>query len=222
MKKLIAILTIAIVLVGAVFADATSTGASSIKITTSVSEIEPTFRLKAGEVTSDLAAAANAEAVASITAAALAGNTSYVIAQDELLSAAQTVTFYVQQISRSKSIKTYTFSAAATDLVLYKYKDTNGDDVLVSEHVHPATEAEKKFTVGATTVNTFANGALAEAKATYGGTTSAKTVQYLGNAQPASAESPVNVVSFTCTWAANNDAVTGDYQATVTLTISAN
>ena len=221
MKKLIAILTIAIVLVGAVFA-ATSEGASAIRVTTHVNAIEPTFRLKAGEITSDLAAAADQAAVNAITAAALAGNTSYVIDTDALLTASQTVTFYVQQISRSKSTKTYTFEATATDLVLYKYLDTNGDEVLVSEEEHPATDAEKKFTVSSTTVNTFANGALPAAKATYSGTASAKTVEYLGNAQPASVESPVNVVSFTCTWGANNDAVTGDYQATVTLTISAN
>lgn len=207
MKKFfIAILMMAVVLTG-IFA-ATSTGDASLIITTHINAIEPTFRLATDQVYDDLGGDAGTLANA------------HVITTDALLTADQTVTFLVNQISRSKSVKTYTLSATATDLVLYKYKNAAGADVLVSDTAHPATDAEKKFEVDATTVNTFANGDLASAKATYGGSSSALTITYKGNAQPATEAAPVTVASFTCTWGDNEDAVTGDYQATVTLTIA--
>lgn len=207
MKKFfIAILMMAVVLTG-IFA-ATSTGDASLIITTHINAIEPTFRLATDQVFDDLGGDAGTLANA------------HVITTDELLTADQTVTFLVKQISRSKSVKTYTLSATATDLVLYKYKNAAGADVLVANTPHPADEADKKFVVDHTTVETFANGDLAAAKATYGGTASALTITYLGNAQPATEAAPVTVASFTCTWGDNADAVTGDYQATVTLTIA--
>lgn len=211
MKKfLIALLMMAVVLVG-VFADATSTGNASLIITTHINAIEPTFRLAAGTVYDDLGGAAGTL------------DNAYVITTDALLAGDVPVTFNVNQISRSKSVKTYTLSATATDLVLYKYQLPNGSWQNVSGEggvAHPATEAEKKFEVDATTVNTFAEGDLDSAKATYGGDGSALTITYKGNAQPATEAAPVTVASFTCTWEQNEDAVTGDYQATVTLTIA--
>ena len=216
MKKLIAILTIAIVLVGAVFADATSTGASSLRITTTISPVEPTFKLATTQVHSDLAAAADASAVNAITAAALAGESSHVITTDALLDDEVEVTFSVVQLTASKSVKTYTLTATATDLVLYKYQNAAGAWVLVSTTAHPATDAEKTFEVDATTVNTFANGDLTSAQATYAGTTSSKTITYKGT----DVEADTEVATFTCTWGQNENAVPGQYQGTVTLTIT--
>lgn len=212
MKKfLIALLMMAVVLVG-VFADATSTGDATLVITTKINGIEPTFRLAAGTVYDDLGGDAGTLANA------------YVITTDELLNANQTVTFNVNQISKSRSVKTYTLSATATDLVLYQYPNAAGTGVVAvtTTAPHPADEQYKKFTVNSTTVNTFANGSLAAAKATYGGDATAKTITYLGNAQPATTDAPVTVATFTCTWKKNEDAVSGDYQATVTLTIASN
>ena len=210
MKKfLIALLMMAVVFAG-VFA-ATSTGNASLVITTHINAEEPTFRLATDQKYDDLGGDAGTLANA------------HVITTDALLTADQTVTFLVKQISKSKSFKTYTLSATATDLVLYRYQLPNGSWQNVSGEggvAHPATDAEKKFVVDATTVNTFANGDLAETKATYGGSSSALTITYLGNAQPATEAAPVTVASFTCTWGDNADAVTGDYQATVTLTIA--
>ena len=216
MKKFLACLLVFVFVVAGIFADATSTGAAALRITTCINATEPTFKLSTAQLESNLATAANSAAVDAITATALAGEDSHEITEDLLLSAAQTVDFVVTQVTASRSVKTYTLSATATDLVLYKYKNPAGEDVLVSATPHPATDAEKKFVVGATTVNTFANGDLEAAKATYGGTTSAKTITYKGTTVPAN----VDVATFTCTWGANADAVTGEYQATVTLTIT--
>ncbi len=216
MKKLIAILTIMIVLVGAVFA-ATPTGNAAILVTSSIEPVEPTFKMYTAQVSVELA---NQTAEQARTAA-LAGS-AHVITANALLENNQAVVFTVQQLTNSRSVKTYTLSAAATDLVLYKYQDANGDDVLVSETPHPATDAEKKFTVDATTVNTFANGSLTSAQATYGGTAIEKTITYKGTFIDTTSDgkAPIDVASFTCTWGANPIAVTGDYRATVTLTIS--
>lgn len=205
MKKfLIALLMMAVVLVG-VFA-ATSTGDATLIVTTKINALEPTFRLATDQVSDDLGGDAGANA--------------HVITADALLTANQSVTFLVKQISMSRSVKTYTLSATAGDLVLYKYEDANGNEVLVSRTPHPADASEKKFVVDHETVETFANGDLAAAKATYGGDATNKTITYLGNAQQATEVAPVTVASFTCTWGANANAVTGDYQATITLTIA--
>ena len=198
---------VAFIAVAGIFA-ATSTGDASLVITTHINAIEPTFRLATDQKYDDLGGDAGTLANA------------HVITTDALLTADQTVTFLVKQISRSKSVKTYTLSATATDLVLYQYKNANNEDVLVSATPHPATDAEKKFVVDHTTVETFANGDLESSKATYGGSSTALTITYKGNAQPATEAAPVTVASFTCTWGDNEDAVTGDYQATVTLTIA--
>ena len=208
MKKFVVFVLVALIALSCVFADATSTGNASLIITTHINAIEPTFRLATAQVSDDLGGEGGTLANA------------HVITTDVLLTADQTVTFLVNQISRSKSVKTYTLSATATDLVLYKYKNASNEDVLVSETPHPAAEADKKFIVDHTTVETFANGDLASAKATYGGSATALTITYLGNAQPATEAVPVTVARFTCTWGDNDDAVTGDYQATVTLTIT--
>ena len=215
MKKLIAILTIAIVLVGAVFATSSN---SSITVTTHIGNIEPSFKLSTTQVSTALGS--NAAGAHEIT-------------EDALLASNQTVEFIITQINRSKSVKTYTLTATAEDLVLYKYKNAAGSDVLVSTTAHPATDAEKKFSIvggtsGTWTVDTFTSTTAGEnptpfiptSKVTYGGSSSGLTVTYKGNALVASEEAPVTVAKFTCEWAANNDAVTGDYQATVTLTIS--
>ena len=215
MKKIIAIMMIAVFAIGMVFA-ATSTGAASLRITTTISPVEPTFKLATTQIYSDLATAADDSAVAAITAAALAGESSHVITTDDLLADDVEVTFSVVQITASKSVKTYTLSAAATDLVLYKYQNPAGEWILTSTTAHPATDAEKKFVVDATTVATIANGELTSAQATYDGSASAKTITYKGTDVAADTE----VATFTCTWGQNENAVPGQYQGTVTLTIS--
>ena len=216
MKKLIAILAIAIVLVGAVFA---TDSAASIKVTTSVNPVEPTFKLTTEQVNQNLATVANQAAIDAITAAALAGNTAHEITADSLLVADQSVIFSVVQTNISKSVKTYTLSAVATDLLLYKYKNALGEDVLVSVTPHPETAinaANTTFYVDEEDV-IMEEGNLAPAKATYAGDgTTSLSITYKGNAQPAD----VTVATFTCTWGSNEDAVTGEYQGTITLKIS--
>ena len=220
MKKLITILTIMIVLVGAVFADpaATSTGNTSILVTTSISAVEPTFKLYSGAIESLLAD----QTVDEAKAAAVAANHPVVIDTNSLLTEAQTVTFKVSQITNSRSIKAYTLAAEATDLVLYKYKNAQNQDVLEETTAHPAAAGKKKFEVQATTVNTFANGSLSTDDATYGGDGSAKTITYKGTSIDVTGQgkAPIDVATFTCTWNPNDQAVTGDYRATVTLKIT--
>ena len=204
MKKVIAILTIAIVLVGAVFA-ATSTGNAVLKVQTTIEPVEPTFKLATDQVEDELGGDD--------------GATAHVITTNDLLTAEQTVTFDVIQLIASKTVKMYTLTATATDLVLYQYQLPNGTWQNVSGEggvAHPATDAEKKFTVNATTVNTFANGVLTTAQATYGGSASSKTITYKGTDVAADTK----VAYFTCTWDDNATAVPGRYEATITLTIA--
>ena len=220
MKKLIAILTIAIVLVGAVFA-ADSTGSASLTVQTKINGGEPVFKLATDTVSVDLATGG------------ATGTTAHTITADALLSADQTVTFLVVQTNKSRSTKTYTLTATASDLVLYQYPDPTDptQNILCSTTAHPAAESYKKFTIqGGTTVATLTGNDAQEtpapyipaAKATYAGNGSASlSITYKGNAFGA-ANTDSTVARFTCTWDDNEDAVAGDYQATVTLTISSN
>ena len=220
MKKLITILTIMIVLVGAVFAASTD---SSLIVTTKINSLEPTFKLSTAET-----GTATSE-VALGTAGTLSN--AYAITTDYLLANDATVTFYVRQISMSRSVKTYTLTATATDLVLYQYPNQAGNgNILVSTTAHPADPEYKRFEVtgrdtstGIAVVKTFADGALETAKATYGGAAdgSSKTITYKGNAVGSASSTDIVVASFTCTWNDNINAVSGDYQATVTLTVEA-
>lgn len=221
MKRIITILAIMVVLVGTVFADATSTGAASLKITTTITADEPTFKLSTTQVSSDLAAQ-TAQAAA---AAALAGDSAHNIENDALLSANQTVKFTVTQVAKSRSTTMYTFTAAATNLELYEYQNASGNWIQTATTAHPAADADKRFVVSAATVDTFAVPTVNEApagltatQATYGGTASAKTITYLGSSVAANTD----VLEFTCTWQQNADAVPGHYRATVTLTVATN
>jgi len=231
MKKAITILAVLIVLVGAVFADVHA-GATAVKVTTSVSNVEPVFVIKVGDVTSAVSTVIGKDettgaetrtpvTTANATSAALAGD-AYHITTNDLLNGAKEVTFDVHQTNATKAILKYQFTAKATDLVLYKYPDSTGtlvDNSGTTAHTAPA--AAQRFLVnggtdGEVSVSTFADGSLGATQAKYAGTTSAKTVEYLGTNVAANTK----VTSFKCTWNQNADAVVGEYQGTVTLTIA--
>ena len=225
MKKAITILAVLIVLVGAVFADPDPVldGASAIRVTTSVEAIEPIFILRTEQLDSDehvtdVEGVRTPVAVATAKSTALAGDDSHEITVNALIADNQTVNFEVVQTNDTKAIKKYQFTAAATDLELYQYVNAAGVTVQESQTPHPGAAANKKFTVqNSGVINTFADGELtANTQAKYAGTATAKTVEYVGTV----VDADTTVVTFSCTWNKNADAVVGDYQGTVTLTVA--
>lgn len=214
MKKIFIVL---MVLLMGVFALSASTQAGVIKLVTSVTSAEPTFRLSTGMVNVDLSTVVDTAEIDNLRETTLNSMTAHRIAVDELLKGDHTVEFSVIQYTASRSTKTYKFSATATDLTLYQYPGVSGDTILVADTPHPAGDSEKSFNVESTVVNTFTNGVVTADKGTYGGSASELTLEYRGGLQ----EVGITVTKFTCTWLKNIHAVAGDYRATVTLTVTA-
>ena len=214
MKKLITILTIMIVLVGAVFATdpapADATGTAAIDIKAAVGPQYPTFQLKVttatsgqGDIAYSTVAGANGQAT---------------IDTNALIEAPVTLEFAIDQITNSRCTVNYTINIKATDLVI-----TNPVD---AQNIAP----DETFTVGdignlsATgAINNKRTVAVAQQNAVKSGYEAALSVGYLGgkfinvtkNVDPDKAE----IGTFSYTWAKNEDAKVGNYTATVTIEV---
>jgi len=201
MKKLITILTIMIVLVGAVFADPAPTNAQ-IDLTVNVPEKVPTFKLvtfnNTGILTSevsDLVEEDGAETPVAATFAEAVGNT---LADGGTV----TVNFAIAQVrpagNKIKTTNTYTFSVSASAL----------------EH---ATE-DDYFAVKTVSSITAIDAAIASNYATITPGESL-SIKYKGNTYaPATAE--LNFAKFSVTWQGDAEAVPGNYTGSVTLTMT--
>ena len=207
MKKLIATLVIAIVLVGAVFA----TDNAALKISVSVDEYVPTFKLGTSDstyITSqvfDLVVADGADTATAATATAAAGTK---LANGESL----TITFGIFQVRNAvgyiKTDKAYGFEVDATDLVLTTAADT--DD----------PEENEMFERGTITAIASAANAPSSEYATITTATSSAPykIDYTGKKYTPAAET--EVANFSVTWNANDTALSGTYEAYVTLTMT--
>lgn len=204
MKKLITILAIMVILVGAVFADDNA----AVQVTVTVPEYVPTFKLATSDTTdisaavSDLVAASGASSPTSATATATAGQT---LAAGNAL----TITFGVIQVNNAAGyIKTthgYTFTASATPLILSGKTEDNA-------------AANEKFTVSTIGDITSAANAPGTDYATI--TSNPYKITYTGaKYTPGAASCETEVATFDVTWGANAAAKNGDYTATVTLTM---
>ena len=224
MKKLIAILTIAIVLVGVVFATdpvrTDSNGTSIIDVRTSIGEQFPEYQLKAIDIT------ANTGTLTTPIAVKDSDNGLVTIDTNDLLKASVAVTFEINQIANSRTSVGYDLSVKATDLVLNVTTDQG-----TAPKASPAVD--EKFQVSLTT--SFATTdtdddllTITPITATTGNfadTDGGFNVQYLDgkfvNVETETQGSIKQIGTFTYTWAKNQAAKVGDYTATVTLVVTA-
>lgn len=242
MKKLIAILTIMVVLAGVVFA--ADQGNTSLIVKANIAEVIPTFGLKAtGDNVSSLTQAQYANANAET--AAIEAQTGYATITDpsDLLSESGTVSvsFAIMQISDASTTKTFYLSVQATDLVWVKdtILNTNkngGPGAISTATTFSSIASSEKFQVASGTagvvVPTVAKGADAATafdathhiKATANGTTATTLdVQYDGVKVSAyGADNNKEIGTFSVTWNATPDAKPGDYEACVKLTVTSN
>ena len=220
MKKLIAILTIAIVLVGAVFATDPD---ASITITANVASQTPSFKMSitsdttitgAAVVYTDPTVVAGGSATA--TSALASGSVTTLLGASGSLS----VAFSLQQVAPARLTGTgasYKLKVEATDLIL---QGTNGDVASpttqqkfgVVDDTPDVTRASETLT---TTVN---SNAVTVANLSHSG--NELTVVYNGFVD-ASTTAPKNLGTFSVSWNANQSAVPGDYKATIKLFVSA-
>ena len=206
MKKLITILTILTVLVGAIFA---SEDVHQIKLTVTIPETVPSYILK----TTSGAADASATAGQTSTAALSEAN------KTALLGASGTadVAFAIQQVSNSRTLAGYTMTVDASNLVLLSTSD-NSINRTFDDAITQATVNEK-FTVVSATPNLTKG---SETNIAYTGNgTSSLHVKYNGVMVAATTQAPVAIGSFTVSYNANSTAKPGNYVASVKLSVTA-
>ena len=206
MKKLITILAILTVLVGAIFA---SEDVHQIKLTVTIPETVPSYILK----TTSGAADASATAGQTSTAALSEAN------KTALLGASGTadVAFAIQQVSNSRTLAGYTVTVDASNLVLLSTSD-NSINRTFDDAITQATVNEK-FTVVSATPNLTKG---SETNIAYTGNgTSSLHVKYNGVMVAATTQAPVAIGSFTVSYNANATAKPGNYVASVKLSVTA-
>lgn len=244
MKKLIIVLAIAIVLVGAVFATD-----SSLIVKATLAELAPTFGLTTTDTdvsSITMATYANSAAVVNGTASAITAATGYATITDaSVLTEANgsvTVTFSVLQISDSSTTRHYHLSAQATNLVRVKDPATNsavnggagqigltsafsGNNAIDANDMIPVDGGTNGIAVPAVVAG--ANSAVADYATNHvmgeaNSTTSTQLdLTYDGVRIKVTSSSTFEVGKFDVKWNANNSARPGDYEACVVLTVSA-
>ena len=213
MKKLITILTIMIVLVGAVFAvgpePEDAEGTATINVKTAIGPQYPTFQLKVttatsgqGDVNFSTVGGANGQAT---------------IDTNALIANPVTLAFAIDQITNSRCTVNYTINIKATDLVWAGAAD-------------PAAPAADEFfdvsAIGSLTATGAINNKRTVAVAQQGikdGYEAALSVGYLGGKfiNVTKQENPdgKEIGTFSYTWAKNEDAKVGNYSATVVVEV---
>lgn len=196
MKKLITILAILTVLVGALFA---STDTHQIKLTVTIDSTEPTFVLK----TNTGADAASAAAGATSTAALSAPNKTALTTANGVA----TVSFDVVQTTYARSVSTFRMKVTAGDFVL----TSNGTPVAnpTSNQKFDVVEEHPSISGGDNVTNiTYPTVQPADDyyRVKYNGVVDAST-------------NNVTVGSFEVSYSGNVDAIPGSYVSNVSLTV---
>ena len=221
MKKLIAIMTIAIVLVGAVFADeaaANANGSAQITIQTCINEQFPAYKLKATGVTTGSLSGENGAGSESAVAASNPTKGLVTVTTDYLLDHDATVNFSIIQTKKSITIHVYNIGVTASDLVMTKKSD--------GSNYTPATantyDEEHKFVCSTPNpaINT-GNIAHAVVSGTNAGTATQGGAGAIVTYDGQKVAADVTIATFSCSWTQQEKAAAGTYEATVTLTVVA-
>ena len=211
MKKLITILTVMIVLVGAAFAveaKGDAAGTATINITASIGEEFPRFQILASAITGAAGNISSSKATKD-AAGAVTINT------NELLTKSAAITFTVNQIKDSRTTVGYSLKIKANDLILNgttRGQEAGDEHFLVSKTAGFTATGSEDDVITVT----------AKTSSDYDGFDGGFDVQYLNNKYiPATDVAPKEIGTVQYTWAANNTAKVGDYSATVTMQIVA-
>ena len=216
MKKLIAIVTIAIVLVGAVFATANDVNQSAtVTITTCVERVLPTFKLVAANSTfaGETAPAAVATDAATDTADSPLGGAEYDATSTDISINDLEVFFGIYQTNQANVREEYELTVSANPLALMNEAGTaalTGND---AHSINPTdtTPAIAKATI-ASTVTGYTLIALDDS------TDPKLTVAYTGKVGTASTD--LLLGTFSVKWEKDVEAPSGTYKADVVLSIT--
>ena len=228
MKKFLACLLVFVFVVAGIFAAPTAKaqeadGSAYIDIIATILEEAPRFELavKSGATaaatpgTNDGIDAVAADSVHDINE--LSANVAAALAVDT----DATVVFSINQIASARTNATYSLTIAVEDLELVKYSDGTTPTAALKDN--------EKFTVKSATLAVGQAGASIKgavltqvemASVVANDTTDILTVDYHG-VVAASAQAKKELGVYTVVWNHNADAVSGDYEATITLTVAA-
>ena len=220
MKKLIAILVIAIVMIGVVFADDTA----GLTVSVVVPEYVPTFKLGTSDTTNvntQFYDAVVTESSVSYTSGSLNDTAAATLADanNDLV-----VTFGIFQVKPANStyIKTenkYSFTATATNLIL-NFEDENNNNTLTRK-TNPTSQERFEMSSVSLIKGVSTKPGTDYATVTDGASGVDFSIKYLGvSYTPASND--VEIGSFTVTWGKNGTALPGTYSADITLTMTTN
>lgn len=222
MKKLIVVLAIAIVLVGAVFATTNNSteaqvadGTAAIDVKCVILEAVPVFQLKIASPATVIGAAADAVDTDTTPTATLVS---------DLTAGNVTVNFEINQIAKANLKAKYSITASASRLELTKFaNDEDAPASLVSTQYFMILNSSSQEVASINpaiskdaTTNALTGIGLVD-------TTGALEVEYDGQAQvgtDASADSPLTLGTFSVTWKQNSTAVAGEYHATVSIQVT--
>ena len=212
MKKIFAILMVALVVAAIAFATAPAANdTATLNIQTEVKIQYPVYSLQATSwVAGGTGDNASLGAAATVTPS---DSDTVIIGDDELTDHNVTVEFTIAQTTLSRIKGTYTLTVDAGNLIIDKITQTNGTKV-------DATSAEKTanfFTVSAApTITKGASGTEPSHTSMVNTSAGVLAITYDGK----KVDSSTTIGKFQYTWTANADAAAGVYKADVTLTIT--
>lgn len=218
MKKLITILAILTVLVGAVFADT-----ADIRVSTTIGEVAPGFKLAYKALAEANGASYTSGTTGTVASSVVAGTPTkgeIVITTNDMLQEDAAITFSViQTVDKARKTADYTLSASADALKLYQVPSTAQGGY--SDYTG-AQSANTMFLLAGTTTTATTKAATITGvdRSTYyehGEAGTSVTFEFLGTPIPQNTE----IATFTYQWNKNADAIPGKYQADVVLTITA-
>ena len=242
MKKLIAILVVMIVLVGAVFADTANTaeaqranGKAQIIVNATVTELIPQFQLaiksdeadvspiKADNVelgtVSNNAVSQGAVNAEQTTMAAASVNT---LTGKDTTAANVTVSFVINQVAKANLKANYSITVKASNLNLIEYSDktavpSTGYTLKPTEYFEVLDDTPEVTPANTTAIQVSDIDAIKFA----GTSANVLQLQYTGNVQVDANKTDkiLKLGSFDVTWKPNETAVAGEYQATVEIEV---
>ena len=218
MKKLIAIVTIAIVLVGAVFAANTEQSYAStnekLTIVTTVTRVEPTFKLVGGTASDSITQ--ESDSVSNDNwSTAYNGATLTLAASDYNIATGDIKLFFaIRQKTNANIHKAYTFTVTASDLVYQKADNQDTKEFTIQNGGIEHLTANTTLT-GATTSTYPALTASVDGSnlvATYTGVVNV----------PTTGDQYIEIGTFDVTWPETVDAIAGTYKADIKMTFTVN
>ena len=215
MKKLIAILMVLAIVAGFAFADAPAVNdKAQLTVNTEIKVQYPNYSLQATSwVAGETGTGANASLGAAAAVAATPGTSTVRIGDDVLLTTDTTVQFTITQTTLSRIKGVYTLGVSATPLEITKVTKPDGSkaDATADE------KAANVFAVSAAPTITLGASGTAPTNTSMNNTTAGSlAITYNGKKV---AQNDV-IGKFNYTWTADENNAAGDYQATVTLTIT--